>query len=155
MPTKRTKPIERPFQEMGEYVRAALKARGWTQKELARTLRVRPWTVNEYLRGKKRPSAIRVGEIAALLRLDPDRLAELSGQEVTEVMPGYEWNRVPWNTTQEFIEFMHRSIDAARALLDLGAPYKGFELLNNGSIRFLASLVEKERVHPGVNSRPS
>jgi len=66
--------------ELRVVIRDARHARGWTQKELARVLGVRPETIWRWERGKARPRHDRLEALARVVHKPPDWLSALARQ---------------------------------------------------------------------------
>jgi transcriptional regulator with XRE-family HTH domain len=84
--------LERRHHDFGERVRAARKAKGWKQKELAAAVSVEPVTVSRWERGEHMPDVGMIQRIAdatdqpivyfisAPSAVEVDRLEELEGR---------------------------------------------------------------------------
>src|SRR5579859_2801725 len=65
---------QRPYKEFGIWLKTILQQKGWEAGRLAKAIGTRPNTMSDYTSGKSRPSAFRVGYIAAILEVSPDEL---------------------------------------------------------------------------------
>jgi transcriptional regulator with XRE-family HTH domain len=59
-------------------------SRGWSQKEFARVIGVKPSAACKWETGRARPEPKRIPEIARALNIDPLRVAEMLGMSPEE-----------------------------------------------------------------------
>ncbi len=93
-----TKYAEPEYEELGHVLRAAIAASRHTQAALAQELFVAQVAVNHWLQGNRRPAPANLGQIAALLYLDPVQLISLAGYEANfdaceKILNAYEFRR--------------------------------------------------------------
>jgi transcriptional regulator with XRE-family HTH domain len=85
--------VRKEYVTLGEHVRAARRARGWTREELAVRARVSVSTVGRIERGDHQPRAAIVIAIALALGLTPEELGAEAGLEIHPMDPNDKWAR--------------------------------------------------------------
>jgi len=69
---------QRPYKALGDVLLGAI-GNGKTQKSIALCLHVSQVAVHNWLSGKRRPQPGTTGQLAALVGISPDYLADLAG----------------------------------------------------------------------------
>ena len=120
MKKKNTKPKEKKYIEFGKWLKSN---RGSNSLEsFSKKIGLSPSFIYEVESGYKRPSASKVGFLAAILEGDPDELAGMANRDCEKVRFAYKSTRGIQTDMDVFLEQAMLQIANASAIRDAGHP---------------------------------